>query len=172
MGDRPYSLAKVFGGLQLNCIEARAKTAETNKEDMEGTKSVDFEGIDRTRQKQKAAKADDAEIPEYLWLEHLMDEGPTPWPERSRNLLPDAMNTFQKYLIRKWKTRLCAEFHKWFESEYRFRERRDKTVEWKNERYQWRSGGRTKYVMHYYMRVNADAGLDWEAGRDALIRAM
>jgi hypothetical protein len=44
--DKPYSLANIFGGLQLECIEVRAKTAEINKEDMEGTKSVDFEGID------------------------------------------------------------------------------------------------------------------------------
>jgi hypothetical protein len=88
----------VFGGLKLDCIEAMAKTAALDKEEIKGKRMVNFEVIDRTRRGQKAAKAADAEIPEYLWLEDLMDDGPTPWPERSRKLLPDAMHTFRKYM--------------------------------------------------------------------------
>jgi hypothetical protein len=38
---------------------------------------------DRTQREQKAAKSDDAEFPKYLWVEHLMDDSPTPWPETS-----------------------------------------------------------------------------------------
>jgi hypothetical protein len=31
------------------------------------------------KREQKATKADDAPIPEYLWEEHLLSDGPTPW---------------------------------------------------------------------------------------------
>jgi hypothetical protein len=115
-------LAGIFGGLTLDC----AATLETGKfgqcvgpsEDMQNDSNdqmkVDFGAIDRTRREQKAAKADDAEVPKYLWLEHLIDDGPTTWPDVRRALLPVAMDTCRKYLLRKWKIRLAAEFHRWF----------------------------------------------------------
>jgi hypothetical protein len=65
----------------------------------ENADKVDLADIARTKREQKAAKADDADIPEYLWLDHLMADGPTPWLEGSRELLQKAMNTSRKYLL-------------------------------------------------------------------------
>jgi hypothetical protein len=85
-------------------------------------------------------------------------------------MLPAAMDTCRKYLLRKWKIGLAAEFHRWFESVYHFRTKKEETVVWKDGRYQWSNGGRMKYQLHF-MRVAVDAGRDWEAGKDAVIRA-
>jgi hypothetical protein len=79
-------LEGIFGGLTLDCV-ATLKTEKNGKscgsiEDMRNESNdeikVDFGAIDRTRREQKAAKSDDAEVPKYLWLEHLIDDGPTP----------------------------------------------------------------------------------------------
>jgi hypothetical protein len=35
--------------------------------------------IEREARQQKATKSDDAEIPAYLWEEHMLQDGPTPW---------------------------------------------------------------------------------------------
>jgi hypothetical protein len=90
---KPYSLKSIFGGLKLECVEALKMKTEKNgnpigstealKDESNDQKKVDFAAIDRTQREQKAAKSDDAEVPKYLWVEHLMDDGPTPWPETS-----------------------------------------------------------------------------------------
>jgi hypothetical protein len=68
----------------------------------ENADKVDLAEIARTKREQKVAKADDADVPEYLWLDHLMEDRPTPWPEGSRELLPKAMNRLRKYLLGRW----------------------------------------------------------------------
>jgi hypothetical protein len=135
---KPYSLESIFGGLKLECVKALKMKTEKNgnpigptealKDESNDQKKVDFAAIDRTWREQKAAKLDDAEVPKYLWVGHLMDDGPTPWPETSRALLPTTMYMFRKYLLRKWKIRLAADFHRWFELGYHFRTKKEETV--------------------------------------------
>jgi hypothetical protein len=144
--------------------------SEDMQNDSNDRMKVDFGAIDRTPREQKAEKADDAEVPKYLWMEHLIDDGPTTWSETRRAMLPVVMDTCQKYLLRKWKIRLVAEFHRWFESVYHFRTTKEETIVWKDGSYQWSNGGRMKYKLHC-MRVAVDAGQDWEAEKDAVIRA-
>jgi hypothetical protein len=109
---------------------------------------IDLAEIARTKREQKAAKADDADVPEYLWVEHLMVDGPTAWPEDSRESLPKVMNAARKYLLRRWQSNLCREFHSWFERKYHFRGKRESTVEWQAGKYVWKESGRAAFKLH------------------------
>jgi hypothetical protein len=107
--EKPYSLEGIFGGLELDCVAALKIKTEKNgnpsgptevmQNESNNQTKVDFAAIDRTRREQKAAKSDEAEVPKYLWLEHLIDDRPTSWPETSQAMLPTALDTFRKYLL-------------------------------------------------------------------------
>jgi hypothetical protein len=51
-----------------------------------GTKEVLHE-IAREKREGKATKAGDADVPEYLWEEHLLNDCPTPWVLQERTQL-------------------------------------------------------------------------------------
>jgi hypothetical protein len=144
--DKPYSLEKVFGSINLECL--------VNQED------IDLDEIARTKQEQRAAKSDDAMAPKYLWVEHLMSDGPTPWPEARRHSLPKAMATARQYLLRRWKVRLLREeFCTWIKLNCRFevKNKHETSVEWRDGRYHWTCGGALKYKQHV-MRLKIDGG--------------
>jgi hypothetical protein len=114
---KPYSMETLFGSMRLECVDS--------------LKTVALDDVAWTKREQKAAKADGAAVPEYLWLEHLMDDGPTPWLMASRKTLPKPMTTARKYLIRRWKVRLRHAFWNWIESKYHLRVKgnREETIE-------------------------------------------
>jgi hypothetical protein len=72
-----------------------------------------LEGIAReARERKEATKADDAEVPEYLWEEHLLDDGSTSWfvSEEDGPKLRRAMNLLQARMLRWWKKKITTSF--------------------------------------------------------------
>jgi hypothetical protein len=51
-----------------------------------------FNEVDKILREWKATKSDDAAVPEYLWLEHLVDDGPGKWSKKQQEGLPVAMD--------------------------------------------------------------------------------
>jgi hypothetical protein len=56
--------------------------------------------ISRDLREQKATKADDADIPEYLWEEHLTDDDARHWTAKDRVGLPQAMDMMRRCMLR------------------------------------------------------------------------
>jgi hypothetical protein len=51
-----------------------------------GTQDI-LNEVAREKQERKATKSDDAEIPEYFWEEHLLQDGAAPWVVAERGKL-------------------------------------------------------------------------------------
>jgi hypothetical protein len=65
-------------------------------------KKQELDAIAREARERKATKADDAEVPEYLWWEdHLLNDGPTPWymSDEDRPKLRRAMNLLRAQML-------------------------------------------------------------------------
>jgi hypothetical protein len=75
--------------------------------DLKRTEEELDEASRRAREK-KAVKSDDAGVPEYLWLEHLVDDGPAPWPAKAVAGLPRAAILMRRVMLRWSKRKLCA----------------------------------------------------------------
>jgi hypothetical protein len=57
---------------------------------------IDLEEVTREARERKATKSDDAEVPEYLWLEHLFDDAPTAlgldrWSQTKKEALSEVL---------------------------------------------------------------------------------
>jgi len=79
---------------------------------------TDQEEIERNRREKVATKNDDAQIPEYLWAEHLIsdylwknkDGSVRVWREEEVRNLPCVMQALQKVAFSFWKRKLRREF--------------------------------------------------------------
>jgi hypothetical protein len=70
----------------------------------------ELDGASRRAREKKAVKSDDAGVPEYLWLEHLVDDGPTPWPAKAVAGLPRSVILMRRVMLRWWKRKLLRSF--------------------------------------------------------------
>jgi hypothetical protein len=70
-----------------------------------GTKEV-LHGIAREKRERKATKADDADVPEYLWGEHLLKDCPTPWVRKERTRFRRAIRLLRARMLKWWKQRV------------------------------------------------------------------
>ena len=71
-----------------------------------GKTRINLEDITRETRDRKATKADDAKVPEYLWLEHLVQDGERKWTDDEIMRLPAAMHTVRERCLRWWKKRV------------------------------------------------------------------
>ncbi len=99
-------------------------------------------------------KADDAEIPEYLWDQVLV---PCLDPLRKR-----ALTNFRDLGMRWWKSRIRKEFLTWFFNEHPGLK---ETLQVSKESY-------TQYigVIHGFLKRSKEASKNWTAGRDCVSR--
>jgi hypothetical protein len=67
----------------IETSEALKTTAENQPFLTGGTKEL-LHDIAQEKRERKATKADDADVPEYLWEEHLLNDCPTPWVLKER----------------------------------------------------------------------------------------
>jgi hypothetical protein len=74
-----------------------------------GTKELLHE-IAREKRERKATKADDADVPEYLWEEHLLNDCPTPWILQERTRLRRAIRLLRARMLKWWKQRVTRSF--------------------------------------------------------------
>jgi hypothetical protein len=72
-----------------------------------------FNEGDTILRERKATKSDDAAVPEYLWLEHLVEDGPSEWLAKQQEGLPAAMDLLRVRMLCWWKKCLTRSFWKW-----------------------------------------------------------
>jgi hypothetical protein len=66
--------------------------------------------VSRQHRERKATKSDDAEIPEDLWEDHLLSDGPTPWVVSDRTKLREGMWLLRRRMLRWWKQNVTITF--------------------------------------------------------------
>ncbi len=138
------------------------------------------ETTSREERDKTATKSDKAPVPTYLWEEHLVADGPTPWSPEQQKGLPRAMDLARKFGLRWWKKSLYRGFMRWAGSKHSKQVRRASawirrkgpSVRWDplTNQYTWSAGGKSTYRSWWVRRYRARD--DYNAGRDALYRAM
>jgi hypothetical protein len=58
--------------------KSSANEASKEKTELEAQKQ-EWDRLGQELRERKATKSDDAVVPEYLWEDHLLSDGPTPW---------------------------------------------------------------------------------------------
>jgi hypothetical protein len=68
--------------------------------------------IEREARQRKATKSNDAEIPAYLWEEHLLQDGPTPWDTTTTDIpkLMLGMELMRRRMLKWWKQKVTRTF--------------------------------------------------------------
>jgi hypothetical protein len=64
----------------------------------------------REKRERSAAKSDDAEVPEYLWMEHLFDDGSWNWCPETREQVTRMTDWFRSCMLRRWKRNVLRSF--------------------------------------------------------------
>jgi hypothetical protein len=95
---------------------SKAKSKRLKQEEP-GCKS-DMEGIERNVRERKATKSNNAEVPEYLWLEHLCEDGDRVWTMDEKARRPKAIGVVQRAMLCRWKIRLRRTFLDWIKEEH------------------------------------------------------
>jgi hypothetical protein len=80
-----------------------------------------LEDIACEARQRKATKSDDAEIPTYLWEDHLMQDDPTPWNALTTDMptLRRGMNLMRRRMLAWWKQRVTRSFLEWIAIRHR-----------------------------------------------------
>ena len=166
-------------------VETQSKKSKVAGPGNDSVSTADLEGVSRTMRERKAVKSDDADTPEFLWMEHLVDDGTRVWEKEELVRLPGAMRTGQGRLLRRWKLRLTRSFLVWMVEKYKTpwtlcTSESSASEEWNEETgfYVWKSGtrlgrntdGLSIYKQWWTRRRLLDDG-DLVAGGDAIGRA-
>jgi hypothetical protein len=135
----------------------------------------------REKRERLATKADDAEVPEYLWLEHLFEDGSRKdWTIEERTQIQEIhVPLFRKRMLSRWKVNVRKSFGQFLAIKYPKLAALESAsckmvqfqgLEWK---YAWtgdRPHGREVYKRWWLTRLSV-ARLDWVEGCDAVARA-
>jgi hypothetical protein len=92
-------------------LQDAASMSESEKikgNDIDHTEQETLAHIEREARERKSTKFDDAEIPAYLWEEHLLQDGPTPWDATTTDIpkLKLGMAMLRRRMLRWWKQRV------------------------------------------------------------------
>ena len=79
-----------------------------NAREVPSKAKINHDEIARENRDRKATKSDDAEVPEYLWLEHLVQAGERRWTDEEIMKLLSAMHTVREGCLRWWKRRVTT----------------------------------------------------------------
>jgi hypothetical protein len=102
-----------------------------------------FAGISREH---RATKADDAEVPEYLWQEHLENYADplknfdlTTWTEEHHKARPILMAGLRKLGLKWWKKKVTLSFVGWLDNQYSAarKPKEDSFVVWSDGAFAW-----------------------------------
>lgn len=139
----------------------------------------DLHAITREKRERLASKADDAEIPEYLWCEHLVDDGiGWTWDEVSRPQFQSSINFLRSRMLAWWKSNVRRTFLAWLKKKKgwipgsKFDSLRA-LVRFEGVRYVWERAlinGPREYRRWWLARFGYGFQ-DLISGRDAVVRA-
>jgi hypothetical protein len=145
----------------------------------------------REKWERSAAKADDAEVPEYLWMEHLFDDASWNWGPETREQVMKMMEWFRTGMLQPWKQNVLCLFlqslHQKFpqlgmghferpKPDVIFEHTALGTDPWPSSpllpTYVWSAeglGGKTIYC-HWWLRQWSKAGQELTLGQDVVAR--
>ena len=125
-----------------------------------------------------AAKADDAEVPEYLWMEHLFDDSPRAWQEQDKVALLGIADRLRNHMLRWWKRRICKSFLLWLRCRYPSLEKvigdAETGVVFNSQGvYEWESSGQDGLLIYkrWWLERFGLCNKDLIVGSDAVARA-
>jgi hypothetical protein len=72
----------------------------------------------RQHRERKATKSDDAEVPEDLWEDHFLSDGPTPWVITNRTKLREATWLLRRRMLLWWQRNVTITFLRWAHDRY------------------------------------------------------
>jgi hypothetical protein len=152
------------------------ETDPPHPEEMKAEQKEEWDRLARCELwERKATKSDDAAVPEYLWEEHLLRDGPTPWTisEADRPKLRSAMNLLRGRMLRWWKKGITTSFLVWTHDRYKgLRAMSSSALSWVQRQYatfSWTDSGKDEYRAWWKHR-HFLAGRDLEPGGDAIAR--
>jgi hypothetical protein len=136
-----------------------------------------FKEIDKTLREQKAVKADGAEVPEFLWFDHLVDDGLSEWQLAQQERLAWAMKVTRARLLCWWKRILARSFWGWMKLRHRGIKEASEThsrklLVWDEDtrKYSWSDSGQASFRL-WWDGVVKEAWVDFEAGLECIERA-
>ncbi|KAG7344897.1 hypothetical protein IV203_032428 [Nitzschia inconspicua] len=137
---------------------------------------------ERKEREKAAVKHDDAQVPEYLWVEHMLQDFEWKikngerrvWSQTELADIPEYLTVLRRWALSWWKQNLLREFERYLgEDVSAMAMKHPQVVEWnsKKVRYCWiPTSGRSSYVSWYRGRWGLRPQ-DMEAGGDAIRRA-
>jgi hypothetical protein len=79
----------------------------------------DLTKIDQEGRNRKATKSDDAEVLEYIWYDHVFQDGARTWTEAQKKAFPCAARILQEAMLKFWKKRVRRSFLAWLRAKYK-----------------------------------------------------
>lgn len=127
--------------------------------------------VDQDKREQKATKADDANVPVFVWTRHYMEESDLTWADSDTPILVErAMDAMRKYLVWQWKRQILFSYLEWF-YEKGNRSWGELGVDWlamKRGNYCWALYGLERHQEWHQRRLESHA-LEIQAGSDAVV---
>jgi hypothetical protein len=78
----------------------------------------DLTKIGQEGRNRKATKPDDAEVPQYIWYDHVFEDGARKWTEDQKKAFPYAARILQEAMLKFWTKRVRRSFLAWLRAKY------------------------------------------------------
>jgi hypothetical protein len=105
---------------KAHCLECNAEpglevgdktsSSSTFESSLEATPLSNLVTLAQEKREQAAAKSDNVAFPEYLWWEHLLEDGLWVWSSSSKTQLMQMVDWFRTHMLRRWKRTVFQSF--------------------------------------------------------------
>lgn len=144
--------------------------------------SINLAAIDAKVQKQDGQKADDAEVPTFIWENQFRDSIPAHWDGAHPTVFPlhpdwrSRLDSYRTLGICYWRRNVCKSYWKWVKQKLpsRLLQRAlpHSYVRWTGASYQWTKNGRTRYGADLSeMLEHPRTKKDWDPARECISKA-
>ncbi|KAG7340358.1 hypothetical protein IV203_023901 [Nitzschia inconspicua] len=169
-------------GIAFNGTKVADKTVRAQEDARVTATDVILKETEQKEREKAAVKHDDAQVPEYLWEEHMLRDfdwttrhgEKRVWLPTELAAIPGHLTALRRWALAWWKRNLRREFEVFLgEDVAALAVQHRQTVEWDSAKamYHWIPiSGRSSYVSWYRGRWGLRPH-DMEAGRDAICRA-
>eukprot|EP00978_Attheya_sp_CCMP212_P021401 scaffold62428_cov58-Attheya_sp.AAC.4 len=152
---------------------------------------IELDAISREIRERKATKADDAEVPTYLWDKHLLADSDFGWTDQDMPRLNLLGSVLKKLMLNWWTCQVTRSLFEWLRKRHLSLNNlapssAPKLVTVKEGRYTWTSKGKTKFLgfggyawtdqgrsryLNWWRLCRHVAPKDMDTGADAVLRA-
>jgi hypothetical protein len=110
-------------GIMGACGASDCRTEDSGhsgkSEDPKPGTQEDLTKIGQEGRNRKATKPDDAKVPEYIWYDHVFEDGARTWTKAQKKAFPPAARTLQEAMLEFWKKRARRSFLSWLRAKYK-----------------------------------------------------